>query len=628
MNILIPHSWLLEHLDTKAKPKDIQRCLSLCGPSVERINVVDSEPVYDIEVTTNRIDAMSVRGIAREAAAILPQFGIKAKLKSLQLPKVSSTIPFDITITNNPKLCHRILAIKLENVKISDSPDWLKNRLNQVGQRPLNNIIDITNSVMWELGHPIHAFDYDRLTQKTIIVREAKKGEKFTTLDNKTHVLKGGEVVFDDGTGQIIDLPGIMGTKNTVVTDKTKTVLLWTESIDSRKIRQASMGLAIRTQAAILNEKDVDPELGATALLQSIKLARNLAGATIGSRLIDIYPHPPVITSTVLNQELIDTYLGLHLEPQKIIAILKSLGCIVDLRSNIYHLQPPSWRAKDLTIPQDYIEEIARIYGYHNLPSLLMSTAIPDNPPDDNFQLEHQIKTWLAAWGLTEVYTYSLVAQPDAKNNLKLTNPLTDDMVYLRQFLIPSHLQVIHQNKNKPDVSIFEMANVYLPKPKELPIHELHLTLTTNKDFLWLKGIVEALFKKLHISATFTPTEILVSKTKLGTIGRVAPNIYAADLAVGHLIKHSSAYPHYRPLPTTAPIIEDMTFTLPPQTYLGQVITAIKSTSSLIESVTLKDRYENNSTFTITYRNPKSQLTDHDIVPLRSKITARVSALG
>jgi len=251
MNIQIPHNWLLDHLSTSATPTQIAKYLSLCGPSVERIETIEGEPVYDIEVTTNRVDSMSVNGIAREATVILPEFNIPAKLKPLPtFPKISNDQPLDIKIVNDPTLCHRILAIKLANIKLGPSPKWLQKRLLQVGQRPLNNIIDITNYVMWEIGHPVHAFDYDKFTKKTIIVREAKPGETFTTLDKVKRTLKGGEVIYDDGTGQIIDLPGIMGTFNTVINDQTQNVLLWIESNDPIKIRQASMNLALRSQAA------------------------------------------------------------------------------------------------------------------------------------------------------------------------------------------------------------------------------------------------------------------------------------------------------------------------------------------------------------------------------------------
>src|SRR3990170_6589114 len=185
MNILIPDSWLREHLETKATPSEIQKYLSLSGPSVERVETIRKDPVYDIEVTTNRVDCMSVRGIAREAAAILPEFGIKAQRKTLRLPTLKSQKPLDIRIINNPKLCQRILAIKFTGIHIAPSPAWLRDRLVKVGQRPLLNVIDITNYVMWELGHPIHVFDYDRLTTKKIIVREAKPAETLVTLDEK-----------------------------------------------------------------------------------------------------------------------------------------------------------------------------------------------------------------------------------------------------------------------------------------------------------------------------------------------------------------------------------------------------------------------------------------------------------
>ncbi len=232
MNILIPDSWLRDYLKTKATPKQIKDCLSLCGPSVERIYTVNGETVYDIEITTNRVDAYSVRGIAREAAVILPQFGIDAKMLSvdsvdLKGREYRKAHPLDISIDNTHGFCGRILAMKLGSVRIGQSPKWMQRRLQLVGQRPINNLIDITNYVMWEIGHPVHAFDYDRLTQKKIIVREAKKGEHAVTLDNIHHTFMGGELIFDDGKGEIIDIPGIMGTANTVVTDGTKNVLLF-----------------------------------------------------------------------------------------------------------------------------------------------------------------------------------------------------------------------------------------------------------------------------------------------------------------------------------------------------------------------------------------------------------------
>jgi len=623
MNILVPHHWLLEHLDTKATPQQIQKYLSLCGPSVERINDVNGEPVYDIEITTNRVDAMSVHGIAREAAAILPEFDIKATLKPLQLIKVpSNKNPLRIKIVNDGSLHHRILAIKIENITLGPSPKWVQTRLEQVGQRPLNNAVDITNYVMWELGHPMHVFDYDRLTKKTIIVRLGKKGEKVTTLDDKTHTLRGGEIVYDDGTKTIIDVPGIMGTQNTVVTEKTKNVLLWTENSVPEKIRFGSMAHGIRTQAAILNEKGIDPELSCTAMLRSIELMEQLTKGNIGSELVDIYPNKPTLQSIKVPQNLIDTYLGIHIEPKRITRILKSLGCTTNyqLPTTNYTVTPPSWRFLDLQIPQDIIEEIARIYGYHNLPSVVMPTRIPDDSTNENFCLEHAIKQWLADWGLTEVYTFSLV--PRQPNTLTLKNPLTDEWVSLRRSLIPSHLEVLNQNKQKTEISIFEMANTYVPKKDDLPVEELHLTITTNSSYRHLKGIVDALSSKLYLNDYTVTTEgkIVSGKVVLGTISQPDHHTFTADILVKPLIQASSTHPLYVPVIDHPPIIEDLTFTLLPKTYLGPLMIAMKSISPLIETIVLKDIFDQNYTFTIKYRHPDKSLTDQQIAPIRKHV--------
>ncbi|MFC1653526.1 phenylalanine--tRNA ligase subunit beta [Patescibacteria group bacterium] len=642
MNILIPHNWLLEHLDTKATPKQIQEYLSLCGPSVERIETVKGEPVYDIEVTTNRVDMMSVRGITREAATILPEFGIDAKLKKLSRVEISSTSELNLKIKNDSSLCHRSICVLLKDVQIKDSPDWIKKRLEQVGQRPLNNAIDITNYAMWEVGHPIHAFDYDRLKQKTIVIREARKGEKLTTLDEKTHVMKGGEVVFGDGKESIIDLPGIMGTKNTVVTKDTKNVLLWIESIDAVKIRMASMSHAIRSQAAILNEKNVDPELALPTLIRGIELYQKVANAKIGSKIKDIYPKKPKENKISLSQKHLDVYMGLEIKPKRVVRILENLGCKVTHDQEKYIVVPPTSRSRDMTIYQDVIEEIARIYGYHNLPSVVMDTPIPDNPPEEDFAFERKIKNWLAGWGVKEIYTYSMVSEEKAlessykiEDHLKIKNPLTDDMIYMRRSLIPSLAQVIKDNQQS-DLTIFEMQNVYHPsKPSELPTEELQLVIASNKSYKHLKGVLDNLLDKLYITNVKIRPEgikneplntnasgtIHHGKSKLGVIGQVKnTNLYIAKLTMKDLQNNSRTHPKYIPVITTPPVVEDLTFTLKENTYLGQLIEEVYLTSKLVEQVVHKDTYNNNYTLTITYRHSERPLTDKEIAPIRKKI--------
>jgi len=646
----------------------------LCGPSVERLSKVDGDWIYDIEVTTNRVDMMSVTGIAREAAAILPEFGVKAELVPLTLPPIASYKSLDIKIINNPQLCQRILAIKLGGVKIGPSPEWLQKRLIQVGQRPLNNVIDITNYVMWEVGHPVHVFDYDRLTKKTIAVREAKKGERLKTLDDKVHRLVGGEVVFDDGTGTIIDLPGIMGTANTVVTDKTTNILLWIESIDPVKIRQASMTLAIRSQAAVLNEKQVDPELGLMAVLRVVELCQKLTQAKVASKLVDIYPVKPVIKPITLTDERLTTYLGLRVEPERVKGILERLGCQIQVKNeNLkvknnkkggdeetinYEVVPPTWRARDLTIPEDLIEEVARIYGYHNFPSSVMATTIPDAPSEENFRLEYQIKQWLTGWGFTEIYTYSMVAKDlvlasgyPLASHLKIKNPLSDEWVYMRRSLVPSIMAVVESNQ-RDMIRVFEMQNVFHPagKRSELPNEELQLVVATTTSYQELKGVVDGLMTKLFLANELyvVPTnvdqdgfgvgqtgEIVVGKKRLGVMGQLkAKKMWVAKILMRELMALARTHPRYIPIKTTPPIREDLTFQVPDKTYLGNLLLTVAKTSKLVETAIISKRYKpptatdsTNITLTLTYRDPKKSLTDKELMPVRKKIATSLAQL-
>jgi phenylalanyl-tRNA synthetase beta chain len=659
MNIYIPHYWLLEHLETDADPQTIASCLSLCGPSVERIETIESEPVYDIEITTNRVDMMSVRGIAREAAAILPEFGIKASLKPAKdalLDTIST--PLGIDIVNDPRLNHRILAIKIANVQIAPSPQWLQKRLLQVGQRPLNNIIDVTNYVMWEIGHPIHAFDYDRLEAKKIIVRTANPGESFVTLDNNTHTTVGGEVIYDDGTGTIIDLPGIMGTANTVVTNETKNVLLWVEANDGQKIRFTSMKHALRSQAAVLNEKHVDPTLGKNAIERATQLTLEIAQGAIGSTLYDEYPSPNDPQPISLEKKKLESYMGIAMEPERIQTILEHLGFAVNTTGStnekVFIVTPPSYRATDVTIAQDVIEEIARIWGYHNFPSVVMDTAIPDNPDQYNFFLEHHIKTWLAGWGAQEVYTYSMVSKKLATQSgyavpehITIKNPLNDEYEYMRRTLLPSLAEVARKNPHNSR-ALFELQNIYIPnsdtdKENALPQEALMLSLLMPNSYSKLKGIVEALFQKLHIESVFIPdsaqqnvcfdlntTARIQTKSgqMLGMIGRVSDNlgdhIYGAEIDYKELAKHHRLYPHAIKITANPPIIEDLTFTLPHNSYVGMVSATIQEASSLIESVTIKSTYHQNVTFTLTYRSLTENLSNEMIEPVRKQIIEAV----
>ncbi|MDZ4229258.1 MAG: phenylalanine--tRNA ligase subunit beta [Patescibacteria group bacterium] len=569
-------------------PQKIAECLSLCGPSVEALEKTKADYIYHLEVTTNRVDMMSVLGIAREAAASLPQFGLKATLKN-DLYKPTRTLPvgqpFPLKLTVDSKLCPRFTAVVIGNVTIKPSPPSIRDYLEKSGIRSLNNVVDISNYLMRAYGQPVHTFDLDKITAK-MVLRLSRKGETITTLDEKTFTLPGGDIVIEDGSHKLIDLCGIMGGASSAVDENTKNVLLFVQTYSASHIRRTSMLLGQRSEAAQIFEKQPDPELVMPVILKGIKLFKQLTGGEQASQIIDLYPAPakPKIVNVPL--QLIRDRLGVDIAASTVDKILESLGFI--------NGRVPSWRRHDINIPEDIVEEVARIYGYHRLPSQLMTSAIPTNYPSTNFYLEAQIKHWLVGFGLTEIYTNSLVSQ-NFPGQLKIKNALSEDWQYLRRSLIPSHTQ---------EFPAFEMANTYHPRPGQLPEERFQLLISGFKDFAKLKGIVDALFAKLHlpVTAALTPTTAVI------------------DLEP--VIKQAKIYPAYRPVSAFAPVIEDLTFTLPAQTYVGPVLEAIKASHRLIASVKLTKTWRQNFTFTITYQSLVKSLSAQKVAPVRKKIVS------
>jgi len=646
MNILIPHKWLLEHLDTNADPKEIQEKVSLCGPSIERIYDTQGDKVYDIEVTTNRVDSMSIRGIAREAAVILEQFGIKAKLKANNLPETlkpkTEVLPLP-KISNDPELSKRLICIVLKGVKRNPTPKWMADRLLQTQQNVHDSVIDITNYITHDLGHPCHAFDYDKLmnTGGEINVVEAKKGETFITLDGNEFETVGGEVVFKNGEGVIIDLPSIKGTANTSIDDTTENVLLLLESIKAKKVRFSSMTHAIRTTAAQLMEKNVDPNLAKDVLIRGVQLYQALCGAKIASEIYDEFPGNKKLKPVEIKLKTIHDYLGIDIRLENVVSILEQLECSVNTITNekvgpIITVQPPSFRP-DITIPADIVEEIARIYGYHKLPSVIMNTQIPTNRQIGvDFSIENKIKRFLSNIGLQEIYSYSMVSEEIAnqtdkvENHLKLQNPLTDDRTYLRKSLIASLNEILDQNTHVGDLSVFEIANVYLPQKNSLPNENLRLSIVSTKSYREVRGILESLLNQFFINNleviqnSDTTGTIIAQKLELGKVIKLVKNRIAIEIEFAKLLSIVKTHPTYQPIPTTAIITEDMTFTLPKKTRVGEIIKLIKESSELVTSVELKDIYKLNHSFSITYHDQKNNLSSEDLKPVRKKIVSEL----
>ncbi|MEK7521399.1 MAG: phenylalanine--tRNA ligase subunit beta [Patescibacteria group bacterium] len=631
MDILIPDSWLREYLDTKAKPKEIQKYLSLCGPSVERINKGKTGPLYSIEVTTNRVDSASIYGIAREAATILPRFKVPASLINQSFEKITgeNTAPLEVKIL--PKLVNRAIAVVLD-IENTQTPSWMKNRLEDVGMRSLGPLVDITNYVMIEIGHPTHIFDYDRVKTNKIIFRESKKGERLTTLDGKTHVLPGNDIVIDDGTGKIIDLPGIMGTENSVVTPETKRVIFFVDNIHSATLRKTSMSLAIRTQSSAVNEKGIDPELGMTAILKGVQLYKKLCNAKVASKVHDIYPTPYKPKKIEVALEFICQRLGIQIPAKEIIEIMESLGFGVNESRVTSHkllsVEIPSFRSNDISIPEDIVEEVARIYGYHNLPSLTLDGPLPPQQEISPFEFEYKAKLSLKGLGGVEVYTSSLVSQVEIRNSrlksaLKLKNPLGSNSVSLRTSLLPSLVSAVFENTREENpFFLFEMANIYLPRRGDLPEEKMTLAgvFSKNFDYRRAKGIVEAFLKE---------AKVYKELEQVGTFGYSENEHFLYfEFDTKKLQDSASMSSPYIPTPKYPPQVEDLTLIIQPRTLIGQIIEKIKSSNPHISSVELIDAYENTRTIRTYYQNPEKTLTNSEVEKIRGKILNTAKKFG
>jgi phenylalanyl-tRNA synthetase beta chain len=636
MDIKILDSSLREHLHTKAKPRDIAKALSLTSASVEKIETFNKDFLYHIEVTSNRIDMACVYGIAREAAATLPQFGFDASVTPViarkpALSAVEGKQSLSISIQNKTPHIRRICAVIL-NVKQKPTPKHIKDTLVAAGIRSINNLIDITNYIMHEIGHPTHAFDYDRLNTKKLTIRQSIKGEKITTLDKKEHTLPGGDIIAENDSGAIVDLLGIMGTENSAISDTTTRILFFINNINPSQIRKTSMTLNIRTQAAAINEKNVDPELAMTALLRGIELYQQTSDAKIISDIIDIYPkkwHPKTIT---VSEEKINQTIGVKIPLQKSAKMLERLNFKINLKNNLLTATIPSFRDADINIPEDLIEEIARIYGYHNLPGKLPATEnINSRQLTNTFYWEGRTKEALKYWGFTEIYTYSLISAEmnAAKNTIKLKNPLDIDHAYMRSTLIPSLLKVLDENKSRQNLKIFELAKIYLKKPDNLPdeIQTLSAVIKgEDSNFFNIKGIIEQLSLDIGIKELdFQPSDqqkikISISNTQLGEITLRKKNLTTFELNFDTLASIATPNKTYTPLPKYPPIIEDLALIAPKNITSANIIETIKKQSPLIKQVNLLDKFEDTRTFHITYQSNQKNLTSKETEKIRNKI--------
>ncbi len=629
-------------------------------PLAEALNLKDV--IFDIEVTTNRPDMMSVLGIAREAGTILKSPFLPPKIASIKGSPTSHKASRDkgdggvsLKVKNNePDLCGRYQAVVIEGVKVAPSPWWLKQKLASAGTRSINNVVDITNFVLWEMGQPLHAFDYEKLSSGEIVIRKAKKGEKIKALDGQEYKLKEEMLVIADEKKPVA-IAGVMGGETTGVTDGTRTIVLEAATFDPVSVRRTSRALNLRSESSNLFEKGLPAEATSTALARAAELVMQLAGGKIASKVFDLRVPRSLgevgrnkdfkAQAVALSVEKANKIIGIELGAVAMADILKRLGFAVVVKGDEIKAKAPYWREGDVEIEEDLIEEIARVYGYHRLPSVLPPGAPPEKSAEKIFVWEESAKQLAVAAGYDEIISYGMIsknmmdaagdptsreASRGAEKAVKIANPLSVDLEYMRACLLPGLLSAVAQNENNfSSAKIFELSRVYLPAKKgELPKEELHFAgINYGKSpkgelFYGAKGFAETILEKFGISSSVIPAEagiqvresndpnmhparscdIYLKNDWLGSFGEVHP-VTAKNFGIGMeaglfyfdfdaLLRHAKSHKAYLPIPEYPGIKRDISFFVDKKTEYEKIKQAVISSHALVSGAEPFDVYE------------------------------------
>jgi len=507
-------------------------------------------------------------------------------------------------------LVPRFSAIILDNIKIKDSPEIIKQRLEAIGTRALNNAIDITNYMMFDKGQPMHAFDYDKILGAKMIVRESKKGEKIITLDSVERELPEGVIVIEDGEGRLIDLCGIMGAKNSEVDEGTKRVLLFVQVYDPVRIRKASMALGHRTEAALRFEKGIDFEGVIPALFAAVEFLKQEAGASVASKLIDMLNVKNESKKVTVDYGKINQVAGIVIDKETANKILEDLGFVFDGPSVVV----PSWRLGDIEIAEDLAEEVIRLYGYDKLPNKLLTGEVPRQIADPIFKLEDSARNYLKHQGFFECYTNSATSKILAgEGAIKIANPLSEDFSCLKTSLLPQLLAVLAKNQGYAEkIKAFELASVYLAKKDSLPDQPIKLGLAARGfDCLEFKGLIEGLIEELGADDRFD-----------FTIQEFSDNILAAELDFEALVKQASKAKTYTPISSFNSIKEDLTLVIPANQDIGysEIAELILAADKRVKKLQFKDIYKNFLTLAIEYLDTAKQISSEQTQEIRGKI--------
>jgi len=658
-------SWLKDYVDIPYSIDELLERLPMLGIGVDAVERLDADAVLDLEVAANRGDLMSHVGIARELAA--------ATRSAVRLPAAHPPVDRGAAgarvEVREPQLCPRFTAVLIQDVRVAPSPDWMARRLEACGIRSINNVVDVTNYVMLELGQPMHAFDYDLLQEHRLIVRPAAPGERLTTLDGVERVLDPQTLVVADA-GRAVSVAGIIGGANSEIRSSTRRVLLEAASWHPPMIRRTSARLGIRTESSARFERGTDTGALPAASARAQQLLVEVAGGRIVSGILDVYPSPEPPRQVVLRWAAVARLLGMDVPQAEGIAVLRSLGFTVAEERDTVTVAVPSFR-RDVERGEDLIEEVARHYGYERIPEAMPVEATAQATRAPILEAERAVRDTLIRAGLTEALTVSLTSPavldalklpPDHpwRMLVRLRNPMIEDHTHLRTTLLPGLLQVAAGNVSHrvTDIAIFELGRTFHPFGGTVVERRRVTILMTGRllkgawnlppeaaavSYYHVKGVVEALLDELRIGgAAFVAADfpwlhpgraaqVSLDGGVVGSVGELhpavaaahdlPPGIFVADLDLDALLARATFRPRFSPLPRFPSVRRDIAAIVPNEVTAAQVEQVIaEAGGALLESVELFDVYtgppvpagHRNLAYALSFRSAERTLSAED----------------
>ena len=618
------------------------------------------EDIIDFEITSNRPDCFSIEGLGRETAASLNK-PFKNPRKNIDEWKIEDKEEIEglkVEITA-PDLCYRYVARMVKNVKIEPSPEWMVRRLKACGVRSINNIVDITNYVMLEMGQPMHAFDINSIEGKHITVRRAKKGEKIITLDEQERELDEKDLVIADNK-KAVAIAGVMGGLNSEIEADTKTVVFESAVFYGGSVRKTAKKVGLRTEASSRFEKGLSAENALRAANRAVELVEQIGAGEAVEGKIDVYPTKQKINQIKLDVSKINSLLGTHLSKQEILDILEKLDIKVEKDMVI----APYFRM-DLEVIADIAEEIGRFYGYDKLGTTLIKADTTLGIRNKEQNIKKKVKEILVNSGLSEVYTYGFVSEKDLelsnisdeirKYAITIQNPLSDEYKLMRPTTVPSMMQIlaINANKKNQNVKLFDVSRSYKNVKQEVqngevPLQEEILTIgmySEEIDFYVLKGMIENILEAIHINhyeveketqnTSYHPgrcANIKVGIDIIATLGEVHPEVldnymiskraYLAEINITKLVKYARANKKYTEVPKFPAVERDIAVIVDEKVEVGQIEKIVtKKAKKLLESIELFDIYRNEKlgenrksiAYSLIFRDKNKTLSDEEI---------------